>query len=221
MLLSDLQFASFLTYAPHGTTPEMLESRRWTRLLKQDQAVKTPSEPPGLSRPMNRFIVEILINQIAETSFSDFFGPGVTLVPVPKSSLLPRDGLWVPQRIASSMVEFGLGKEVLEILMRIQAVPKSATSASGDRPKAKTHYDSLRVNPQLEPPRRIVLVDDVITRGATLLGAASCLAEAFPQATIQGFAMVRTISNPEQFVKIVNPCVGWIRLRDGDTFRDP
>jgi hypothetical protein len=221
MLLSELQFASFLTYAPHGTTDEMLTSKRITYQLKLDQKVKLPSESADRYRPMSSYLAEFLAGQFAETPLRDFLGPEVSLVPVPIHSLRVSGGLWVPERLAIALVRVGLGKEVAPILERIQAIPKSATSAGENRPKAKTHYDSLSVIPLLEPPRRIVLIDDVITRGATLLGAASRLAETFPQSDIRGFAMIRTISNPDEFVQIENPCAGIIRLHAGRTFRDP
>jgi hypothetical protein len=42
------------------------------------------------------------------------------------------------------------------------------------------------------PPERITLVDDFITKGATVLAGAARLAEAFPDAEIQAFVLVRT-----------------------------
>jgi len=68
---------------------------------------------------------------------------------------------------------------------------------------------------------RIVLVDDVITRGATMLGAASRLAEVYPEAEIRCFAMIRTMSRSETFVRILDPCLGHIRLSGDQTFREP
>jgi adenine/guanine phosphoribosyltransferase-like PRPP-binding protein len=73
----------------------------------------------------------------------------------------------------------------------------------------------------LEPPTRIVLVDDFVTRGATLVGACSRVAEAFPGAEIRAFAAVRTMTGSE-ITELVQPVAGEIRLEDnGETFRDP
>jgi phosphoribosylpyrophosphate synthetase len=49
----------------------------------------------------------------------------------------------------------------------------------------------MQVQKVLSEPSNILLVDDIITRGATLLGAASRLAEAFPKAEIRAFAVMR------------------------------
>ncbi|MDA4132801.1 MAG: phosphoribosyltransferase, partial [Thaumarchaeota archaeon] len=69
----------------------------------------------------------------------------------------------------------------------------------------------------------LLLVDDIVTRGATLLGAANRLAEAFPDARIRGFAAMRTVSNPSDFVDAYQPCTGTIRYREmtGDSLRRP
>jgi hypothetical protein len=64
-------------------------------------------------------------------------------------------------------------------------------------------------------------VDDVVTRGATLLGAASRLADALPAARVRAFAAIRTISNPEEFSSITAQVIGRIEYRDGETFRRP
>jgi Na+/citrate or Na+/malate symporter len=42
-------------------------------------------------------------------------------------------------------------------------------------------------------PERILLVDDVITKGRTLIAAATRVHEAFPQAPICAFALLRTM----------------------------
>jgi phosphoribosylpyrophosphate synthetase len=70
-------------------------------------------------------------------------------------------------------------------------------------------------------PKEILLVDDVVTRGATIVGAANKLHDAFPGARIRAFAAMRTISPPQTFSQIVCPCVGKIMLNGQDTRRRP
>lgn len=47
------------------------------------------------------------------------------------------------------------------------------------------------------------------------------LADAFPKTRIRAFAVMRTISTPEDFTRIIDPCRGTISLVGSETFRDP
>ncbi len=60
-----------------------------------------------------------------------------------------------------------------------------------------------------------------MTRGATALGAANRIKEAFPNAKIRVFAAMRTISNPYEFSSFIAPCTGKIKLAGTETFRRP
>ena len=75
----------------------------------------------------------------------------------------------------------------------------------------------MTIKELLDSPTEIILVDDVITRGATTLGAVNKLKDAFPNATIRVFAVMRTISNSDEFSEIIQPRVGTIRLVGEDT----
>ena len=144
--------------------------------------------------------------------FASFFRDDPVLVPLPSSSLMQRDSLWVPERISTALVKVGLGKESTPLLVRETPVPKAAWSKSSERPKAKDHIGSMSVQKRIpEPPAQILLVDDIITRGATALGAANKLAEAFPLAQIRAFAAMRTISDPFKFQSLFNPVIGTVQ----------
>jgi len=67
----------------------------------------------------------------------------------------------------------------------------------------------------------LCLVDDVITKGATMLAAASRLGETYPRATIIGFALVRTLGFVEDIDRIVEPAVGTITFRGDEAVREP
>lgn len=89
------------------------------------------------------------------------------------------------------MIKNGLGKVSEECLERITAVARSSGQRIGtNRPKASQHYESMRVNELLLEPKEIVLVDDVITRGSTIMGGVNRLAKAFPNAKIRAFAIM-------------------------------
>lgn len=99
---------------------------------------------------------------------------------------------------------------------------KAASSPPNERPTPTEHYESIGVQGNLSKPDDIVLIDDIVTRGATLLGAANRLADVFPKTRIRAFAAMRTIGNPSEFNDVYDPCIGKIELRaSGDTLRRP
>lgn len=151
----------------------------------------------------------------------DFFRNKPILVPMPSSSLQKPNSLWVSQCISSVLVRNNLGTRVVECLTRIRAVPKSANSLPEKRPRAINHYDSLVVETVHEADE-ILIVDDVITRGASMMGAVNRLAAVFPNSKIRGFAIMRTVSRSKEFRAIEDPQIGSIRLKaNGETFRKP
>lgn len=150
-----------------------------------------------------------------------FFGPTDLLVPVPGSAPYSSGDTWASQDLAFALVEEGLGGAAWAGLHRVRAVRKSATAAPGTRPTVYLHYDSFCVERPREPPEGIVLIDDVVTRGRTLLAAASRVQEAFPGVRVRGFALLRTMGLGPDVEQLLNPCKGQIRWRGGDAHRSP
>jgi len=216
MRLSKLEFGALLSYAPRGDSPKIRHSRNVMIAIKKDGFVE---DPPLL---MSQWVAQTIQRNRTSLPFASFFQPNTILVPTPKSSLMQPDTLWAPERIATALVRTGLGKEVVPCLVRVKPVPKAALSVPTERPTAAEHYESMGVQRRLSKPDEIVLVDDIVTRGATLLGAANRLADVFPQTRIRAFAAMRTISNPDEFDRLYVPCVGTIELRaSGDALRRP
>ena len=115
----------------------------------------------------------------------------------------------------------GLGREVWPTLQRITAVPKSAFAAPGQRPEVQAHVESLEIVDRLPPAARILLVDDFVTKGRTMLAGATVLARAFPGTELRGFAVVRTMGLVPDIDKMASPAVGEIRYERGDAVRNP
>jgi hypothetical protein len=143
---------------------------------------------------------------------------------------------WVGERLAWCLKEVGLAAEVWPVLRRRHAVTKSAFAPAGSRPTVLEHYASFAVErPWGDGARgrcrfvadsgqaglRLVLVDDVVTRGRTLLAAAGRLREAFPAAQIGAFALVRTLGRHEILRRVLDPCEGEVRWISGDARRSP
>jgi hypothetical protein len=150
-----------------------------------------------------------------------YFGATDVLVPVPGSAPFISGGLWAAEHLALALVNEGLGAAAWSGLRRICAVRKSATAAPGERPTVSRHYESFFIESAPMAPDRIVLIDDVVTKGRTLLAAASRVHEAFPCAEIRAFALVRTMGLVSGVQQLLDPCKGEIRWSAGDAHRDP
>lgn len=151
---------------------------------------------------------------------ADMFAPDVTFVPVPGSNPSAAR-VWAAERLAFALQGVRLGGSVWPGLQRRFAVRKSATALNADRPTFQQHCASFSVHAPSEAPRRIVLVDDVITKGRTILAAAAKLQEALPNADIRAFALVRTMGFLPHVTHFLEPCQGVVRWAGGDARRDP
>ncbi|MEM3444500.1 MAG: phosphoribosyltransferase [Thermoplasmata archaeon] len=70
--------------------------------------------------------------------------------------------------------------------------------------------------------RKIILVDDVVVRGHTFMGAAWRIYEKCPDAKIICFAAVRAISNLQDFTDWLEPVNGKIVMqKSGECRRSP
>lgn len=211
-MIENLICAAFFAHTPRPKSADAKRAKEFTLALKRDEA-----HANGTCQ--STYLTHLMSQQLDKYNF-EFFRSKPVLVPMPKSSPIRPGDLWVPQRIADSMVKEGLGRDAQPCLKRHTAVPKSAYSHPSDRPKARQHYDSFSVE-ALTDVDDLVLVDDVVTRGATFLGAASRLKERFPNAKIRAFALICTRSNPTEFSTFEDPAVGHITLRSGESYRRP
>lgn len=181
-------------------------------------------------------VARVWLETVGHGRFPLAFGDPVILVPVPGSAPLQRAD-WVGQRLAWCLKEVGLAAEVWPVLRRRYAVRKSAFAPSGERPTVLEHYASFTVERDLcsgasfcprssaRAPRgtglQLTLVDDVVTRGRTLLASAGRLRDAFPGAMVRAFALLRTLGPHETLRQVLDPCEGEVRWVSGDARRRP
>jgi adenine/guanine phosphoribosyltransferase-like PRPP-binding protein len=90
-----------------------------------------------------------------------------------------------------------------------------------ERPTVQQHYQSFAVIPSSKPAKKIVLVDDVITKGRTLAAAAMRVQDAFPDAEVRAFALVRTMGFVLDVPRLFDPCQGEVRWNGEDAYRTP
>lgn len=208
-MIQRLTFASCYVYSPIGDTAICARSRLLRALLKE-----------GDARFMVRYAARVREQTKSASVLAGFFLSDDVLVPVPRSA--PKvGGAWAAAELAQALVREGVGGETWPGLRRISAVRKSATAAKGSRPSVARHYDSFRLEAPKLHPASVVIIDDVISRGRTLLAAAARVREAFPEAQIRAFALLRTLGFVSGLENLLEPCKGEIRWKDGDARRIP
>jgi hypothetical protein len=208
-MIECISFASCYVYSPAGDSAICARSRLLRALLKE-----------GDAHFMIKYAVRVRRQMDPPARLAGFFRSGDLLVPVPRSA--PKTGgTWAAAELARALVQEGVGSATWPGLRRISAVRKSATSAKGWRPSVARHYDSFRLEPLTLRPESIVIIDDVITKGRTILAAAARLRETLPDTRIRAFALLRTLGLTSGIQHLLEPCRGEIRWMNGDAQRIP
>jgi len=209
-LRCSLPFASCYVYAPHGDGLLAAEARALCQRLKSGDPLWLP-----------RYAAYAASLVAHGGLLAQLFSRDAWLVPVPGNrATTPADSAaW---KLAFALRALGLGRCLWPGLARSSPVRKSATALPGERPTFEQHYDSfmVRVAPGVAAAR-LVLVDDVITRGRTLLAAAARLRAACPHADVRAYAMVRTLGYLNRLDRLRAPCVGVVYWAGGDVRREP
>jgi len=120
-----------------------------------------------------------------------------TLVPMPRSAPLIKDGVWPSMSICLKLIQKGFGKDIVKMIDRISSVQTAhLQSGSDSRASIKQHFDSIQYNDSsgMLTPDKIVLVDDVITQGRNSVACYQKLRTQFPNVPIIVFTPVRTMS---------------------------
>lgn len=208
--LSEAAFSALLQYSPYGSSAAAEAAKDAVLRIKR-----------GAPRYMER-IAERLLEELRAGGLAGVFSSDCMLVPVPRSRpFRDRDSLWPAKRICEYLRKQDIGAGILELLSRAEAVAKSALARSAaERPKPEDHIRTMVVHQAARDLRHVVVVDDVITRGATLLAAISLLRHCFPDALVTGFAVVRTMSDRD-IDQMLAPVSGRITYSQGRLHREP
>ena len=208
-MIQRIAFASCYAYSPAGDSPICARSRLLRALLKEADA-----------HFMSRYAERVREQMLPPSVLAGFFRSDDVLIPVPRSA--PKTGgAWPAAELAHALVKERVGSATWPGLLRISAVGKSATSAKGCRPSVERHYDSFRLEPPKFHPASVVLIDDVITRGRTVLAAAARVRDVLPDTRIRAFALLRTSGFAAGIECLLEPCRGTVRWMDGDARRFP
>jgi hypothetical protein len=171
---SDLDFGSFLIYPSPADTEAEKKAKTFILDLKRNAITRDGS--------VIHAMVDRLVAAVPGSCLADLLDGTATLVPTPGSAPLLPKAVWCARSVCDEMVKAGLGSQILTCIERIKPIRKSAYCALHGiaRPSPRDQYDTMAVKALIDPPENIVLVDDVITKGATFAGAAARLLEAFP-----------------------------------------
>jgi hypothetical protein len=205
-----IPFASCYVYSPSGDGVVSERSRLLCNLLKTADA-----------HFIDKYAERVRRQVETREPLADYLGCDSVWVPIPGSAPSTPGHRPVAERLARALVEVGVGRDIWTGLFRRRAIVKSATAIPGKRPTVGAHFDSLAVAIDSPPPSRVMLLDDVVTKGRTLLAAAMRLHDAFPETDIRAFALLRTLGRVQGVEQLVDPCIGIIRWRAGDAHRDP
>jgi hypothetical protein len=168
-----------------------------------------------------RYAGFVFRTSLSDSRLAALFAHGTLLVPIPRS--IPWDGevLWPALELAIALRDVGLALPVWTGLQREFGVQKSATAPNGRRPSVEQHYESFSVPSSAAPLHRLLLVDDIITKGRTLLAAAARLQAQMPHADIRAFALIRTQGFVRCMDQVTDVCHGAVRWAGGDARREP
>jgi hypothetical protein len=207
--LRSVAFCSSYIYSPRGPGFGSEASRQVCARLKGGDVAWLPT------------YARIVRGQVSRhEALAGLFAGGVILVPVPGSA--PQSTrVWAAERLATALYGVGLGRCVWPGVRRRSPVRRSATAINTHRPTVQQHFESLSIAALAHPLGRMVLIDDVITKGRTILAVAARLHEAFPNADIRAFALVRTMGLLPGVAHVLDPCQGVVRWAGGDAWRDP
>lgn len=219
-----LPYASLANYSPRGQSPLSEKSRSLRDLVKAGRIEVIRINTGTQEEPQSVSLSQFLRTEKAHI-LRPFLNEETTLVPIPRSAPLPEEGaLWPSKVIADFLLKEGWGKEVYPCIRRITAVDKSSSRYSADtRLSVLEHYQSLGIHPELLIPKEITLIDDILTQGRTAYACAQKLHDAFPEAVIRLFVMVRTQGLIPDVEQIIDPCTGEITYNTstGKTTRTP
>jgi hypothetical protein len=205
-----LPFAACYVYSPKGESEVSQRSRQLCARVKS-----------GSTKWLRSYAAAVHQEVLHGRRFLELFNEHTLLVPIPECRPSGHTTFWAARRLALALQGTGLAEEVWTGLRRVSSVERSSSAWMWERPTVQQHYQSFAVIPSSKSAKKIMLVDDVITKGRTLAAAAMRLQDAFPDAEVRAFALVRTMGFVLDVPRLFDPCQGEIHWNGEDAYRTP
>src|SRR6185437_11301835 len=158
---SRLGFYSCYVYSPRGED----EVSRGSRLLCA--RVKA-----GNRRWLRRYVAAVRDHRIMQACVQGLSCAGSVLVPIPPSDSSTPTALWPSHLLALALCNAGLAASVWIGIRRRRSIARSSQAWRWERPSVFEHYRSLALERPTSSPMQVLLIDDVVTKGRTLMAAA-------------------------------------------------
>jgi hypothetical protein len=158
--------------------------------------------PAGETAPVSAadFVVRLIKALPVGHPLHGLFGADYAIVPAPGHSLI-RSGAKTPLGLlAERMAHARLGDRYEDIVRRTVAVPKMSLQPPGGRFDYLQHLDTIEARPIVSPAGGILVLDDVVTTGATMYATCLAIAKANPGVKVRAFGISRTDQTSASFL---------------------
>ena len=157
--------------------------------------------PAGETKPILAadYVVRLVGGLPPDHPLRALFGPNHVIVPAPGHALNPpvKTPLGL---LAERLAAAGLGMRYEDAIRRRVAVPKMSLQPPGERFGYVEHLETMEAGVITSPARVILVIDDVVTTGATLYAACLAISDANPGAVVKAFGVARTDQNAGEFM---------------------
>jgi hypothetical protein len=158
--------------------------------------------PAGETTPVSAadYVVRLINGLPVNHPLRGLFGDDYVIVPAPGHSLI-RPGAKTPLGLlAERMAHARLGDRYEDIVRRTVAVPKMSLQPPGGRFDYSQHLETIEAKSLGNPAGGILVLDDVVTTGATLYATCLSISNANPGVKVKAFGISRTDQSSSTFL---------------------
>jgi hypothetical protein len=187
-----------VAYRSRSDAPPGVEKGKELALLVKGGKLVLPAGEP---RPILAadYVVRLIGGLPSDHPLHALFGPGHVIVPAPGHAL-NQPGKSPLGLLAERMAAAGLGMGFEDVIKRKVAVPKMSLQPAGQRFGHAQHRETMEAKAISTPASTILVIDDVVTSGATLYAACLAISDANPGVKVKAFGVSRTDQSAAEFM---------------------